>query len=115
SSRAPAYEVTSRHWLAGTPGMLGHRRDQAPRRCSRLRNLATIGPSVGPPSPPWTVTMANATSLVKTSLLKPMSQASVGSGLPWPYCAVPVLAYVPAGRPLLAAVPDATTCAIIVC
>jgi hypothetical protein len=61
-------------------------------RCSKSRNFATTGPSVGPPSPPSTVTMANAMSLANTSLLKPISQASVGSGLPWPYCAVPVLA-----------------------
>src|SRR5208283_1682142 len=47
--------------------------------------------------------------------LNPISQASVFSGCPVPYSAVPVLPNVPAGRPCPAAVPDATTCAIIWC
>ncbi len=47
--------------------------------------------------------------------LKPISQASVFSGVPVPYSAVPVLPNVPAGRPWPAAVPDVTTCAIIWC
>ena len=36
-----------------------------------------------------------------------------GQGLPLPYCAVPVLAWVPGGSPVPAAVPSATTDAII--
>jgi len=53
-----------------------------------LRNLATIGPQVGPPLPlELTTRHANA-----TLPLKPISQASVLNGLVVPYCAVPVLA-----------------------
>ena len=49
------------------------------------RNLATIGPSEGPPWPPSTT--ANT-----MSPLNPISQASVGGGLPLAYSAVPVFA-----------------------
>src|SRR5208283_840533 len=75
------------------------------------RNLAAIGPQVGPPSPPESTT-STANAMLP---LNPISQASVFSGCPVPYSAVPVLPNVPAGRPCPAAVPDATTCAIIWC
>ena len=73
--------------MAGRGRPLARGQQHAPGELSPFRNLATIGPQVGPPSPPELTTRAANAMLP----LKPISHASIFSGLLVPYSAVPVL------------------------